>query len=323
MISCDDCGKEFKYPCFLLKHIQRKYPCNPNKNITKNDNDITINDNDETIKDNAKTIEDNDKTIRDNDKIIMSDYVELICKECNKKFKRKTNLKNHKCKGNILQCKICLKFFASRQSRANHNAYVNCFPPCKSIEESQPQIQTQNNITTQQNAETINNINNTYAPVFNISYVKETGSMICDNPELDDNELLCIEGFQKEAIINRRLNNMDYPKLNRLTMNVIEYEEYDEFFKFLFRDDKNRRMHFMTLGKNAGATCCEAFKAGKIEKFEKDQFFNRVMGYICGHLTIMNNKFAPLNQLLFSKKSKRSFENALRTPSEHYQLFIE
>ena len=33
MISCDDCGKEFKYPCFLLKHLQRKYPCNPNKNI--------------------------------------------------------------------------------------------------------------------------------------------------------------------------------------------------------------------------------------------------------------------------------------------------
>ena len=153
--------------------------------------------------------------------------------------------------------------------------------------------------------------------------MKETGSMICDNPELDDNEMLCIEGFQRETIINKRLNNMDYPKLNRLTMNVIEFEEYDEFFKFLFRDDTNRRMHFMSLGKNVGATYCEAFKQGKIEKFEKDQLFNRVMGYICGHLTIMNNKFAPLNQLLFSKKSKRSFENALREPSEQFQMFVE
>jgi len=277
MISCDDCRKEFKYPCFLLKHLQRKYPCNPNKNITK--------------KDNVGQCSVNDKV---NDKV-----------------------NDGKCSKHI--CEKCGKSFNSKQGKHQHKKNVNCKP----IEESKPQLQTQNNITTQQNAETINNINNTYAPVYNITYVKETGSMICDNPQLDDNELLCIEGFQREAIINKRLNNMDYPKLNRLTMNVIEYEEYDEFFKFLFRDDKNRRMHFMTLGKNAGATCCEAFRAGKIEKFEKDQFFNRVMGYICGHLTIMNNKFAPLNQLLFSKKSKRSFENALRTPSEHYQLFIE
>ena len=323
--SCDKCGKEFKFKSKLLEHLNRKTSC-ASQPISTPSQQLDTPICEETQQLNTSDQETQQLNTPTQQKDVKKDRT---CEKCDKVFQYPWMLKRHinKCRGNPLQCQICLKFFSSRQSRNNHRFKVSCFPPdnvkCKSIEESQPQIQTQNNITTQQNAETINNINNTYAPVYNITYVKETGSMICDNPQLDDNELLCIEGFQREAIINKRLNNMDYPKLNRLTMNVIEYEEYDEFFKFLFRDDKNRRMHFMTLGKNAGATCCEAFRAGKIEKFEKDQFFNRVMGYICGHLTIMNNKFAPLNQLLFSKKSKRSFENALRTPSEHYQLFLE
>jgi len=274
MSSCDNCGKDFKYPYLLLRHLQRKTPCiSVVKKVQKGNNNL--------------------------------------------QFGNK----------NVLKCDTCEKVFKNKQAKYYHKKNVKCSPPINEVEELkkkvlelESKIQVTNNNTTNNN---INNINNTFAPVFNITYVKETGSMICDNPELDDNEMLCIEGFQRETIINKRLNNMDYPKLNRLTMNVIEFEEYDEFFKFLFRDDTNRRMHFMSLGKNVGATYCEAFKQGKIEKFEKDQLFNRVMGYICGHLTIMNNKFAPLNQLLFSKKSKRSFENALREPSEQFQMFVE
>ena len=274
-----------------------------------------------------------------------------ICDVCGIDFKYPSKLSRHKnkkfqCKstdlevkngnnidqaGNnlVLKCDTCGKNFKNKQAKYYHKKNVKCSPPEdkvekleKKIKELEEKISTSGKITNNNNT-TNNNINNTFAPVYNITYVKETGSMICDNPELDDNEMLCIEGFQREAIINKRLNNMDYPKLNRLTMNVIEYEEYDEFFKFLFRDDTNRRMHFMSLGQNVGATYCEAFKQGKIEKFEKEQLFNRVMGYVCGHLTILDNKYAPLNNMLFTKKSKRSFENALRKPSEQFQMFVE
>ena len=279
MSSCDNCGKVFKYPYLLLRHLQRKTPC------------IRVDKKKGCVKD--------------------------LTNDCKGSVKAK------------YECDICKKIFSCRQSKYEHKKNVKCSPPEdkvekleKKIKELEEKISTSGKITNNNNT-TNNNINNTFAPVYNITYVKETGSMICDNPELDDNEMLCIEGFQREAIINKRLNNMDYPKLNRLTMNVIEYEEYDEFFKFLFRDDTNRRMHFMSLGQNVGATYCEAFKQGKIEKFEKEQLFNRVMGYVCGHLTILDNKYAPLNNMLFTKKSKRSFENALRKPSEQFQMFVE
>ena len=135
--------------------------------------------------------------------------------------------------------------------------------------------------------------------------------------------MLCMEGFQIETSINYKLCNVDYSRLNLVTMNLINNEEYDEFFKFIFRDDKNRRLHFMNLGKNIGTTFCKTFKKGKIEKFEKDQLFNRVMGYLVCLLCMTDAKYAPISKMLFTKKSKRSFENTLREPSEHFNIFSE
>ena len=116
---------------------------------------------------------------------------------------------------------------------------------------------------------------------------------------------------------------MDYEKLDTVTMNLINNEAYDEFFKFIFRDDQNRRLHFLNLGQNVGATACKTFSKGKVEKIEKQQLFDRIMSYLACLLTVTNHKYHMVNELLFTKKSKRSFENTLREPSEHFDLFLE
>ena len=279
MTSCDDCGKDFNFPYLLLRHLNRKYPCNPSKNICRKVNDSKCSTNDKV----------NDKV---NDK--------------------------HK-------CERCGKSFKSKQGKYQHKKNVECSPKVNEVEELKKEIKELKNMITTTGQTTNNNnttINN-YAPVYNVTYIKEKGSMICDNMELDQNEMLCIEGFQRETCLNFKLKDMDYEKLDIVTMNLIDHEAYDPFFKFIFRDDNNRRLHFMNLGKNVGATACKSFSKGKIEQIEKQQLFDRVMGYLACLLTVTNHKYHMVNELLFTKKSKRSFENTLREPSEHFELFLE
>ena len=54
------------------------------------------------------------------------------CIKCDKILTSKRNLINHeeRCKGlKPNQCEICLKVFATRQSKYKHNRYVKCIPP--------------------------------------------------------------------------------------------------------------------------------------------------------------------------------------------------
>ena len=54
------------------------------------------------------------------------------CSKCNKTFFNKYKLRNHiqKCDGlDPKQCRICLKTFATSQSKWNHTRYVKCSPP--------------------------------------------------------------------------------------------------------------------------------------------------------------------------------------------------
>ena len=234
-----------------------------------------------------------------------------------------------KCNPNVIpetkyQCDTCKVIFSHRQNLHRHKNNVKCSPPEDKVEKLEKKIKELEKMIHSGNI-TNNNITNniTYAPVYNITYVKETGSMICDNTELDQNEMLCIEGFQRETCLNFKLKDMDYEKLDTVTMNLINNEAYDEFFKFIFRDDQNRRLHFLNLGQNVGATACKTFSKGKVEKIEKQQLFDRVMGYLACLLSVTNHKYHMVNDLLFTKKSKRSFENTLREPSEHFELFLE
>ena len=276
MSICDNCGIDFKYPSKLSRHLNKKYKCQPIRNVE-----------------------------------VGGQNVEVIGQ--NVEFGRKTTekIKN--------QCEICKKVFASRFGKSHHKRNVKCIL-VESPEEKIARLEKENEeLRNSQNNNYNTTINNNQ--VYNIVYVKDSGSLVHSDPSISDNEVLCIEGFQREALINKRLGNVNYTKLRRLVVNLIDNNEYDELFKFLFRDDKNRRMHFMSLGKNVGATYYEIFDKGKIGKTEKDQLFNRVMGFLCGHLTLLDNSFAILNKKLFTKQSKRSFENVLREPSEQFNMF--
>lgn len=279
MSICDNCGIDFKYPSKLLRHLNKKYKCQPIENVNVSDKNVNVSD--ENVN-------------------VFGQNVEFVEKS---KF----------------QCENCKKVFSSRQGKSQHKKNVKCI----FVETSDEKIAR----LEKENEELRNSQNNNYNTtinnnqVYNIVYVKDSGSLVHSDPSISDNEVLCIEGFQREALINKRLGNVNYTKLKRLIVNLIDNNEYDELFKFLFRDDKNRRMHFMSLGKNVGTTYYEIFDKGKVGKTEKDQLFNRVMGFLCGHLTLLDNSFAILNKKLFTKQSKRSFENVLREPSEQFNMF--
>jgi hypothetical protein len=248
----------------------------------------------------------------------------FICDEgCGKHFTTKSSLIRHKrngCKGNILECKNCRKIFKTPHSRWKHEQYVECeryVSPEERIKELEERLKIVEGQKQQPQTMIQNNYNNTY----NITYSKNTGVLTCDNPELEQSEMLCIEGFKRESYYGKV--NIDMEILKVVTMGVINDGEYDKFFKFIFRDDTNRRLHFMSLGKNVGATHCDTFERGKIEKIEKEDLFNRVMGYLTCWLSGIDSRYSLMSNLLFTKRSKACFENTLREPSEHFTMFLE
>jgi hypothetical protein len=315
--ECLSCGKDFKYPSHLKRHLQNKNGC---------------------VVPDIQSCEQNIHVSNQNIHVSPDGVAgAFICDEgCGQDFATKSSLTRHKnngCKGNILECKNCKKIFKSARTRWQHENTVECeryVSPeerIKELEEENKDIQKRLKIVEEQKQQPQTMTQNNYnAPVYNITYNNSTGVLTCDNPELDHRELLCIEGLQREAcmsLTNSKIGNIDYDRLQQLAMNVVENHEYDALYNFLFRDDENRRLQFLSLGKNVGATHIEGFKKGKIERFEKEQIFNRVMGYVCCHLTLKYPECADLNHLLFTNQSKACFFNTIREPSEHFKLFKE
>ena len=322
--SCDKCGKVFKFKSKLQEHLNRKSPCIKPLILTQN----------------PEIMSQNPEKYKSLLEITKDKVLSKECVYCQQQFKRVDIKNNHenKCKlkddyirnlelkldknvkidnGNC--CRFCDNEFTRKDNLKVH------YKTCKIKEVYKKELEDElYNVSQLRNSQN-NNYNNTTInnnQVYNnIVYVKDSGSLVHNDPSISDNEVLCIEGFQREALINQRLGNVNYTKLKRLIVNLIDNNEYDELYKFLFRDDKNRRMHFMMLGKNVGTTYYEIFDRGKIGKTEKDQLFNRVMGFLCGHLTLLDNSFAILNKKLFTKQSKRSFESVLREPSEQFNMF--
>ena len=72
MHSCDDCGKAFKYPYLLLRHLQRKTTCiSVNSKVPKSNNNLQI----------------------DNKNILKCDTCEKIFKNKQAKYYHKKNVK--------------------------------------------------------------------------------------------------------------------------------------------------------------------------------------------------------------------------------------
>ena len=149
LYKCDNCNYATKRLSDLRRHQNKKFPCN--KKI-----EVTVDNLEE-----GSDIHPDPEILHPDPEIlhpVPENIHELFtCSKCQKQFTRKDNLKVHerKCDGlDSRQCKICLKLFATSQSRWNHNKYVKCSPPL-----SQQQPHTINNITNNNNID--NSTNNT------------------------------------------------------------------------------------------------------------------------------------------------------------------
>ena len=103
MNICDICGKDFKYPSKLLRHLNNKKSCSPKEKMEK-----------------TKEIQ---ETVNENQDNVTNSKSKFQCEKCEKTFTSKQSLNYHSniCKGvNSLQCPTCFKTFTNRVSKCRH-----------------------------------------------------------------------------------------------------------------------------------------------------------------------------------------------------------
>ena len=130
MSSCDICGKEFKFPYLLLRHLNRVTSCSPNKFSIENGKVVrkTI-ENPQNVNQNSHQVNEESQKVTTN-----VNYATKIfkCDKCEKILKSKLGLKRHEkiCKGvSSLQCPTCFKSFSDKTSKYKHIKNVKCSPP--------------------------------------------------------------------------------------------------------------------------------------------------------------------------------------------------
>ena len=145
MNSCDICGKDFKFPYLLLRHLNRVTSCSPNKVSVENENNVkekekNVNESDKKVNISKKNVISDDKNINNNDEKVTT----FQCEKCEKVLKSKLGLYRHNniCKGvHSLECPTCFKTFSNRVSKCRHIKKAKCSPPekkvdqCKDLEE--------------------------------------------------------------------------------------------------------------------------------------------------------------------------------------------
>ena len=159
MSSCELCGKEFKFPYLLLRHLNKKNPCVTNKVSVENlehdklkhkNNDIENKNNDVDNKNNDIENKNNDVDNKNNDVENKKDNQKKFecirlrskhsldgkakrfkCIKCERTYVRRKEYSRHilNCTGlKPLQCPTCKKFFSSKQSKYEHIKNVKCSP---------------------------------------------------------------------------------------------------------------------------------------------------------------------------------------------------
>ena len=312
MNSCDDCGKTFKFPSKLLRHLNRKVPCSSKQT--------------------------NNKNVYENDKNVYEGYKNVYpkvnsCENCSKVLKSKQGLQKHRdiCKGvGSLQCPTCLKTFSDRRSKSIHIKSVKCEVPKPIINFEEENVKlrkenellklkskTYNKTINNNNSKTLNKNNITY----NIIYNPETRCLTTDDPDAPSPELLCFNGFKLEAA-RTKLKDIDQDILQRLITNVREQRDFISFYTFFFRNIDNKRMHMFTLGKNNNTTHAQVFNNGNIEKIDKLQLFDNVCKYIGQYLLNMSIENSDVIHMLTSEQaSKNSFVEVMKDNSNIFDYF--
>lgn len=176
----------------------------------------------------------------------------MICFECKKELTSKRNLVAHekKCDGlQPRQCKICLKFFATKKSKYQHIRYVKCSPPSISttVFPSNHTININNNSVT----------NNTY----NINIVRN------DFYKISNDDIQNIVGqLDKKEYIKMIRTNMDIGKyVIPRTMEQIYFNDNFPSMQTLKKERRNDKMVDVHVG------------SGKWEKRFTDDIFKTVI----------------------------------------------
>ena len=326
MSSCELCGKEFKFPYLLLRHLNKKNPCSPNKF-----SNLSIKNHCQEVKEDCSSIKGNCQNIKNHCQEVKNKQFE--CTLCQKELTSKRNLDNHMkiCKGvDSFTCPVCKVSFNSRQAKGYHIKNVKCSPPenkqldmAKEIlalkkENAILKASKQNtNITNNNNT----NINNNYTIKYVLKYNPETKCLTTDDPDAPIPELLCFNGFKLEAA-RSKLKDIDQETLQMHIDNVRLKKDFYSLYTFFFRNVDNRRLHMFNLGKNNNTTHAQVFNNGAIEKMEKSQLFENVSKYIGQYLLNMSIENADvIYALTTDQASKTAFIEVTRDRSCTFDYF--
>ena len=220
-ITCELCASVFYKPFNLRRHMVNIHGCTYDECVTRNIYPIdsnTISNDSNNISINSNNIPINSINIPSNNNVILNDNDNNYnCLKCNKHFTRQWNLKRHEalCKGNIdtLACEYCNNKFAFLSSKYRH--YKICIAK-KNIDSTsliipEPVLQNvpiiTNNIDTQ-NIQTQNNIN-TQNNNQNIILVYNPENMEFIKDHIGEEAVEYIKGLYPK--VDRRIV-MDYSK---------------------------------------------------------------------------------------------------------------
>ena len=325
MSSCELCGKEFKFPYLLMRHLNKKNPCSSNKVSIENlENDNLNNKN--NIKEHKNDIpyykNDNIKSI-------------IQCERCKKVFKTKHGFKYHSkiCNGvNSLTCPTCLKVFSCCPAKNKHIKNVKCSPPEekldmeKEISALKKELAIVKASASKQNSRITNNnnhtnINNNYTIKYVLKYDPETRCLTTDDPDAPIPELLCFNGFKLEAA-KTKLKDINMSELNTILENVKEKKDYDSLYRFFFRNIDNKRLHMFALGRNNNTTHAHVFNNGSIETIDKSLLFDNVSKYIGQYLlNISTDNIDVIGLIINDPISKKSFIEISKSSSNIFDYF--
>ena len=295
MNSCDDCGKTFKFPSKLLRHLNKKVSCSSNKNIEK---DVIVSSLASSENDNLSSL-----ASSENDNV---SSLKHICKNCNKHFKFRQGLFKHKKNIACQPEKSILKLEEENEVLRKENQILK--------------IKNSISSKTINNTKTINS-NNSNSITYNIIYNPETRCLTTNDPDAPSPELLCFNGFKLEAA-RTKLKDIDQDILQRLITNVREQRDYDSFYKFFFRNIDNKRLHMFTLGKNNNTTHAQVFNNGNIEKMDKSQLFENVCKYIGQYLlTLSIDNIDVIGMLSTEQVSRNAFMEILKNRSDIFSYY--
>lgn len=320
MNVCDICGRKFKFPYLLIRHLNRTVSCS------------TIEKSKPTYKKVDLFYKKVDQNYKKVDQIYKKVDLEFSCEKCSKILKSKQGLQKHSdvCKGvDTLQCPSCLKVFSNKYTKCRHMKKGKCvsheMTSIVDFEEEIESLKKENAIlkassrTTSivnSNNKTINN-----SIIYYINYNPETKCMTTDDPMAPVQELLCLNGFRLEAL-KANLKDINMNDLQFALSNIRRDRNYDSFYRFLFRNLDNKRLQMFSLGRNNNSTHAHVFNNGSIEAMDKTLLFENITKYISQYLINLSiDNVDIIGMLINDPASKKSFIEISKSSSSTFDYY--